>query len=189
MYRVVTVFTGTPVSDGISTVHYDAAESTPGEAVAHQAALLGTWSPFVASAQNWTVSGTVDLIDETTGVLIDSTSGPDFPVDTTASDAPLPPTNQLLIRLGTGTVVGGRRLKGRMFLPGFTELANVSGGTVDPALISGSTSDLGDFVSGGDARPCVWHRPNDDGPGSKAQITSASIWTQWAVLRQRRPDA
>lgn len=195
MYRLRTIFSGTPVSDGLSTVHYDAAASTPGAAVSHLGAMLDGLQNYIQASQNWTVSGTVDLIDEVTGDLIDSTAGTDYPVLTIATDAPLPPANQLMLRLGTATVVDGRRLKGRIFLPGLTEAASSGAGVVDPAVVGAVSGELATWVSGVGAQPVVWHRPKaatetePASPGSKAPITTATVWTQWAVLRQRRPSS
>lgn len=195
MYRVQTVFTGTPVSEGLSTVFYDASASTPGEAVTAHAGMLDAMTGFIHQFQDYTVSGTVDLIDETTGGLVDSTSGPDFPVNTVNTAEPLPAATQLLVRLETGVVVAGRRLRGRMFLPGFTEIATNNSGGVLASFITATNGFLEDWATLGTARPVVWHRPKPppggvgpDTPGSFSQVVGATLWNQWAVLRQRRPE-
>lgn len=187
MYRVRTIFTGTPVGDGLGTVHFDASAGTPGGAVTAWATFLGNLSANFYQFQDVTVSGEVDLINEVTGALVDSTVGPDFPVATNNTGNALPPATQGFIRMGTGVVVNGRRLRGRFFVPGLCEDINVAGGGIDAAFIDGVNDALEILVASPTASLCVWHRPVDGAGGSKADVTTAQFAPYWAVLKKRRP--
>jgi hypothetical protein len=187
MYRVRTLWTGTPVVDGITTLHYDAAGGSAQDAIDATADLFSTWTPFLAALQIGRVDETVDLIDMATGSLTGQTVGVTADIPTTGSEEALSPANQMLVRLHTDAFLNGRQVKGRIFVPGLTELANVGGGFVDGSLISGSASALGSWVSGADAVPVVWHRPKTPGTGAFFPVLSATIWPTWAILKNRRP--
>lgn len=128
-------------------------------------------------------------IEATTGVLQGAFTGT-TPLSVSGTNAtdPLPRQTQGLIRWGTNSVIGGRRLRGRLFLPGPCEGDNTSGavplGTyvsdvnaaTAPLLVAGATTSIA----------TVWHRPSGAGAGASSLITSASCSPTWSVLRSRR---
>lgn len=128
-------------------------------------------------------------VEATTGVLTGAFAGTD-PLSTagTGTGDPLPRQTQGLIQWSTSTVLNGRRLRGRLYVPGLLEGSNtatgvVAGATVT-ALVAGASTV---FAAGATAsNPVIWHRPGPGGAGASAAITGASASTKWAVLRSRR---
>jgi len=188
MYRVQSFFTGSPVADGANALYFDAAEGTPGQA---QSAAVFFWTGvkgLMSQFQHVIVDGTVDLVDEATGTLIDSTTGASENLVGIQTAAGLPPATQALMRLNTSAVVAGRRLKGRFFIPGLTEDSNGADGQII-AIHTAALEDLGEaLITGADHQLVVWHRPVDGAGGSKAPVESVNVPGQWGVLRKRRPD-
>jgi len=131
----------------------------------------------------------VIALEATTGVLTGTFNATD-PTTTvgTAVGDPLPAQTQGLIRFGTATVVNGRRLRGRLFIPGPTEAANTTTGVPS----SGYTTDLTAggatlFTPGATTSAAViWHRPTNGAGGASSLINSASASPNWSVLRSRR---
>lgn len=142
-----------------------------------------------------TVLGEVAELEDTTGevqavyAVTAGTFDPSF-----AGDA-LPHAAQGLVRLQTQTFVSGRRVRGRIFVPGLTEGANTNGvpnaNTIasltafGTALIQVTGPELVIYtrprLADPDATPPVSARV-----GSHSVVTAAAAWDQWAVLRSRR---
>lgn len=126
------------------------------------------------------VEGQVDSIDSTTGEVT-STTAPTAPAPVTgsASADALPLSTQALVQLRTGVYFGGRELRGRMFIPGWTTGGN-SGGrptTSVRTLIGGEAQSLAD-----DADQVVYSPTKRE----FADVSTTQVWTEWAVLRSRR---
>jgi hypothetical protein len=148
---------------------------------------------IIDNAVTWEVGPEVPEIDETTGVLSGVTSVvAGTGAGTAVSDA-LPPSTQGLVRLQTGDFVAGRRVRGRIFVPGVTEATNSSGGAPDAGALLAMGDAATALVAAGGI--LVWARPFEGsaGPpvkparlGSKASITGTSVWGSWAVMRSRR---
>lgn len=131
----------------------------------------------------FTVEPDVPLIDSASGVLTGSTTITPNAVDIDGTGDILPPTVQGLVRWTTGLVVAGRRLRGRMFLPGFLEGLNQSNGTPSGTIVSAVNSGLSTMLSAMDVAPLVVYSPTH---GAFAEVDGANMWTQWASLRSRR---
>lgn len=130
-----------------------------------------------------------DEIEETTGDIVGQAVGTlPSAVTFTAPGDQMPPQTQALVRFRTGTFIGGRRLQGRQFIPGWTEGANDSSGQVSAAVQANLTSynnALGATIVTAMAQR-VWHRPGGTGPGLSAPVIARSVNAPWAVLRSRR---
>jgi len=127
-------------------------------------------------------------VEATTGVLTGAFAGtdPSTTVCTGTGDA-LPRQTQGLVRLGTSTVINGRRLRGRIFLPGPLEANNSADGTTTGYGTTITTAFSSIFTPGATASQAViWHRPTGGGGGAAAAITSVGTAATWAVLRSRR---
>lgn len=133
------------------------------------------------------VSAEVAIIDDLTGVLdsVQVSSTDPAPVNFTNSDDPMAPASQGLIQWRTGGVVGGRVVRGRTFLPAQCEISSTLG--IPNEAIVAIWQDAADgLLASVNATLAIWHRPNTAGPGSSHEVTSATCWRQWAVLRSRR---
>lgn len=128
-------------------------------------------------------------VNDATGVLTGAFTGTD-PASTvgTGTGDVLPHQTQALIQYGTSSVFNGRRLRGRLFVPGMLESSNTSAGAPAAGTLSSITTGAATiFTPGATASAAViWHRPVAGAGGGSALITSATTSTRWAVLRSRR---
>jgi hypothetical protein len=128
-------------------------------------------------------------VDAPTGVLTGAFAGtdPTSTVGTFAGDA-LPRQTQGLGRWATSTVVGGRRVRGRIFIPGPCETDNDAAGLPVAGYITALTASLATvLVAGATASaPVIWHRPTGGAGGSSPLITGVGAAPTWSVLRSRR---
>lgn len=137
-----------------------------------------------ATTTGWSVRTEGRVVDPITG----ETTG--FWADGTVLDGsgigPLQPwadANNALVQWRTDTVVRGRRLQGRTFLPGFGSGA-VSGGNLLPALQSLIITAADTMRE--DAGLLVWSRPVDGAGGQATLASSCSVWSEIAIQRGRR---
>ena len=128
-------------------------------------------------------------VEATTGVLTGAFNGTD-PTTTVCTGAtdPLPRQTQGLVRLGTSSVINGRRLRGRLFIPGPLEAANDASGLPTSGYTSSTTTSFASMLTAGAtaSAPVIWHRPQGGSGGASALITSVGTATAWSVLRSRR---
>jgi hypothetical protein len=128
-------------------------------------------------------------VEATTGVLTGAFAGTDpSSVTGTAAGDPLPSQTQGLVRLATSTVISGRRLRGRLFIPGPVEADNTSAGvpsstyTTDVTTAAATLFDAGATAS----EPVIWHRPTGGSGGNHGLVTGVTTVATWSVLRSRR---
>ena len=145
------------------------------------------------NAITWTVGPEVPILDEETGELVGVTSVTAGTGAGTAAGDALPYATQGLVRLATDDFVAGRRVRGRIFLPGIDENFNAATGIPSSTFLSTVQTAVTNLIAAGGL--LVWARPfaGAEGPpvrparlGSKASITASTVWTQWAVMRSRR---
>lgn len=184
MLRVTTVFSGVAGTPYYSSQFFGG--STEGEAVAAAQAVDDFWGALQINI--WGVLQANQLpevaqIDPATGQQIDA-----FPVDVeetdfTANQEPLPWATQGLIRLRTNTFVGGRRLQGRIFVPGLQEVNSI-GGNPDASVLTALGNAANILATNGSTAGglVVYSRTHQQA----AAVTSVSVWNRWAVLRSRR---
>ena len=178
--RVRTVFNGVQGAPYYSNLYFDATAET-GVTVTN--AVTQFWQDIKAVICNdltWEVEGDVAVIDDVTGEINDITAGtPSSSVGTDSADmAPL--TTQGLIRARTGTFVGGREIRGRIFVPCPSEGSNLQGAPTSTytADLTGAAGALRDAAVGW----VIWSRAK----GQSAPVVTVSTWGQWASLRSRR---
>jgi len=151
--------------------------------------LWSTLAPRVTSGLTITFDPVCIALEATTGVLTGSFTGTTpAAVTGSASGDPLPRQTQGLIKFGTATVIGGRRVRGRLFVPGPVEADNTASGLPLAAYSSDLTSAGGSlFTPGATASDAViWHRPTGGAGGASPDITSSAAALVWSVLRSRR---
>jgi hypothetical protein len=175
---------------------------------AANAALAGV-SAFLNTAKfGWTVGLTAvcradqKILDARNGQIedVEVSSAPTGYNGTDAGER-LPPANQGLLRLKTNTFAHGRRIQGRLFLPGPTEASSTS--VPASGYMTGMANAASALIT---ASPSfgVWsvysrplYAPKAEGAppgtprtvlreGTWGEIISASMWNQWAIQRKRR---
>nr|CRY94864.1 hypothetical protein [uncultured prokaryote] len=97
-----------------------------------------------------------------------------------SSDAMVPNAAMALIRWRTGVFTSGRELRGRTFIPGLTDTAVDATGNLATAAAGTLQSAADTLVSTSDF--AVWGSTT----AQAATVTSASVWSEFAVLRSRR---
>ena len=134
---------------------------------------------------------TCEIISEQT--VIDTVSGKPTAIESatpksintfSATGDPLPWSSQGVVRLPTSQYNDGRRLRGHFFIPGMMESQSANGVLAAPtktqfdgflATFLASTNTTGKLA--------VWSRRHQ----MWASAESAVMWTQFGVLRSRRP--
>lgn len=128
-------------------------------------------------------------VEASTGVLTGAFTGtqPLDVVGTNANDQ-LPAQTQGLVRLSTASVVGGRRVRGRIFLPGPCETGNTSGGVPTSTYVSDWNTAAALLLAGGSTASdvVIWHRPQGGAGGASPVVTGVGTASTWSVLRSRR---
>jgi hypothetical protein len=128
-------------------------------------------------------------VEATTGALTGAFAGTDpLSVTGTAAGDPLPGQTQGLVRLATSTVVSGRRLRGRLFIPGPVEADNTSAGVPSSTYTTDVTTAAATLLAAGATASdaVIWHRPTGGAGGASADITGVGTASTWSVLRSRR---
>lgn len=193
--RTSAVLSGTGLpGGGLSTLYWapgTVGGSTP-DATDCLARFRGIFASFIAripTSITYTFDQTVLAIEATTGVLTQAfTAAPALAVTGTLAGDVLPRQTQGLLRWGTATVINGRRVRGRLFMPAPAEDQNDIGGSPTAGYQTAlTTAGATVFIAGAtSSEACIWHRPNAAGPGASPDITSAAASPSWSLLRSRR---
>lgn len=185
MPREILVDWTTPAGAGFRSVLYF--EETA--SVALQRADIGT----MLGAIDATFDGHVTWVVETSGRELDSATGALTgawvePTNQSGAGAlagnTVPDVAQVLLRWSTGQVVNGRFLKGRTYLPGLAS-ASILEGNILPATVTTIQTAVNAFIAAAHGFG-VWHRPVGGAGGDHVVANGGSVWTEFAVLRQRR---
>jgi hypothetical protein len=143
----------------------------------------------LSSSISWQFDQTVLAIEATTGTLVTTfQAAVALTVVGALGGDPLPRQTQGLIRWGTASVIAGRRVRGRLYVPGVLEVDNDVSGSPVAALTTALTTAGATILPAGAtaSRAVVWHRPGAAGAGASPEITAVSAGPVWAVLRSRR---
>lgn len=176
------------------TTYWDSAGATPTvlgtEALARVRAMFNGLAASIVTGAGLTFNPIVDEIEETTGTLVNQHAAtPPASVTFSATGDALPYATQALARFGTAGFINGRRVQGRMFIPGFVESQSLgtppqpTGGLI--GILQTSVNLLGTTVTTPMSQR-IWHRPGPSGAGLSVPVTARSISPFWATLRSRR---
>ena len=128
-------------------------------------------------------------VEATTGALTGAFAGtdPTTVVGTNATDA-LPRQTQGLVQFSTASVIGGRRVRGRLFIPGPCTGSNTTSGSPTTTYSSLLVTAFGSLLTAGAtaSQLVVWHRPQGGSGGASPVVTGVGSATRWSVLRSRR---
>jgi hypothetical protein len=195
LMRIRTVLTGWQGAPGLSTMYFFGVLPVPvtADAVDCVARVRAAWNGSVGlftTSFKAQVQGAVDVIDETDGSLQGSLAGGSPAVVTGTNGANYESiATMALLQISSGTIINGRRVKGRLFLgpvatPNVTsagELLGATGTTVASAF-------AGTLTGSGGSTPVVWHRPTPLAPtgGAGCPATVFTMPSTLSVLRSRR---
>lgn len=188
--RVAARWAGFPGAPGYSNFHFSTTP-TSGDYEAERQLVHDFFSAFstrLPSRVDITIPTTVELYDESTGVLQDYIeSGEELAVSTAgASNAYSGPTGAVINWL-TNTVTNGRRMRGRTFIVPLANTAYESDGTLTSSALDDLNAGASVLSSAGFGSGfCVWSRPQGGGSGAVGEVTGHRVPDMAAVLRSRR---
>jgi hypothetical protein len=184
LWRRRTTWNSSSGMTGLTTLHYWDTGTTPqadmDAASVRENTMWSTLKGYMNNTVNYSASGTVDVLDITSGDIIDVQN-------VTAAGGvggvvaePLPWHTQALVRFRTGLYVEGRQLQGKLFLPGLTETEN-SFGVISAAAVSGITAAVNLLHT--NSALAVYSRKY----ATAGQVSSVVVPNRWAILSTRRP--
>jgi hypothetical protein len=190
MLRVRTISTGVAGAPWYTNVYFEGSEASRAQDAVTSMGLFWTAIRILIHPSiTMAVQADVPNIDPVTGDTLAYYSAVPQTITGNADGELLPPASQALVRLATSAVVANRRLKGRIFVPGFTE-ANSQNGNLSAFALGIIGPAAQEFATRASIRPVVWSRPAPDASpartGDSAPTTGATVWNQFAVLRSRR---
>lgn len=188
--RVTARWAGFPGAPGYSNFHF-ATTPTSGDYETERQLVHDFFAEFqirLPSQVEITIPTTVELYDESTGILQDYVeSGEQMTVDTTGSPSSFSGASGAVVNWLTNTVSNGRRMRGRTFIVPLATAAYEQDGTLN----SGTLGDLNAGAAilsgaGFESGFCVWSRPQGGGSGAVGEVTGHRVPDMAAVLRSRR---
>lgn len=180
LFKIVSLYEGMSGLPGTNTLY--AAE---GDVAIHDMRVeLDTFysalcDDFLTNELTVTVPSTGDIIDSADGSLIGVwNDGTPLANTGTLTQGILPLATQLLVQLQTNEIVAGRKLHGRLFIPGFTDPSD------DNGMVAADTlSAVHALASTAFSDDAAVYSPTHH---TWATVADATVWSQWAVLRSRR---
>jgi len=178
-------------SGKVSVLYFEATPTVVSQRIAIGALFLAA-NPFISTSTTWSVRTTGVELESVTGALVGSwTDSNSRNGAGTGSGQNVADSTQMLLRWKTPTIVNGRFLQGRTFVPGLVT-GQLSGGN----LISSTVTTMNTAATAFIASPTgfgVWNRPLKDPtthvvtrPGTFVVATAGTTWSELAVLRRRR---
>lgn len=190
IYQVKYQWTGP--SSPLYTYHYfDAAGGTAQQAAT---ATVNFWTSMMAninSAYAIVLDTEVRTLNEANGDLQAITSVTSASV-TGGSGGVLLDLLQGMLTWRTATVMDGRLLRGRTFIPGIEEGRNAAGGLPEASFKTAIDGYAFTLINDTNSVLVVWHRPREDHPtlpdrdGDFAAVTAGALDTNWSYLKSRR---
>jgi hypothetical protein len=164
------------------------------EAIARVRAGFNAAASVIATGTTFTPTLLVDEVDEVTGAIVNQVAAAaPAAVSGALAATNLPLQTMGLLQFQTATFIAGRRLRGRLYIPGLT--VNSVGAGSNPtaatitALAAFNTALGATVVTATNQR--VWHRPKRVGGGApsgglSAVVATRSVSPSYAVMRSRR---
>lgn len=182
MLRVRTVFSGPQGSPWVSTIHFTGSTQVAADAaVAAVGAFWGAVDALMHTSVLWATEAEVEVVDVNTGdVTAVLVTTPQTGAGATVTEL-VPRMSQAVVRLRTGVFFGGREVRGRIFIPGLTELANTAG-ALTPATQTAIATAADAMRTDVTQELVVYSKTHLSAP----PVATTSVWSQWAYLGSRR---
>lgn len=182
--RVRSVATGVAGTPWYSNMYFT---WVTGTAQAHVDLVRDFWTNCAASLDNsvtWTIEGDCAVVDDATNTIVGIDSVTSRTVTGSSSTSALPPATQALLNTLTGTFIGGRQLRGKVFVPGWVTSVSDGLGAPNASLRTLLVTQGGVLISGSSS-PGPW-RVLSKQYGTSAVINAVSSPSKFAVMRSRR---
>lgn len=174
-----------PGGTGFRSVTYWDQNVPIGDQRAALSTFLGGLDLYIDSNCTWLIETTGRVQNDETGTLTgmwtDNTVATG--VGAAVGDC-VPDAAQMLLRWNASAIVNGRFLRGRTFIPGWSNTF-VTDGNVNVATRTAVQTLINTFIAA-NVGFGVWHRPVASAGGLLSDVASGSSWTDFAVLRRRR---
>lgn len=194
--RVFVGLTGWDGSPGVNVLHFsqgtnpswdqDTIQTMCDEVVGIYESLRGSFAPGVVSL----IRPEVDIIDVASGEIVDQiAASPAFGgITSTGTGGSVSRATQMLIRFKTDKWVGGRLIRGRMFLGPVTSQMIDAQGRIAAGYLTSVPDAFTACTSGIGTRLAVYRRPNKATGvvGDWGDVVSVSVAPKPGVLRSRR---
>lgn len=182
--RVRTVMTGVAGTPWYTNMHFTYVGGTTQAAIDAVRDFWTTLAPSIDNGVSAQVEGDCALIDDTTGHItgIDSATARIVP-GTSVANA-LPPATQGLINVFTSSFIGGRQLRGKVFIPGLVTTVSDSAGGPTAALKTAMLG-VGNTLVSASSAPGPW-RVLSKRYLTSAVVTSVSTPSKFGSMRSRR---
>lgn len=190
MFRVRTVATGVAGSPWYVNVHFD--EGTAQGAADKMRLFWSTLAVRLSSAITYTVASEVGIVDVASGELEDVAAVTTTPVVGGGVAALAPTATQGLLRINTNAIRFGRRVQGRIYVPGLTPAAvGTNGAPATPFLETLQTAGNVLVDAATDPQLVVYSPPRVltgpvEIPGALSVATSTLARSKFGSMRSRR---
>lgn len=185
MIRIRTQFVGEDGSPYHNTLYFGGDTAGEADAAANAARIFwGNCANAMSTLLTGTINGEAEFVDVATGQVTGTEAVSQSAIEGFAAGSILPPANQGLCRMLTNTFVNGRRLRGRVFVPGPTEALAESG--LPTATYLGYLNDgIADLLTEGAAAGNFGiYSPTHRVFG---EVVGGTAWAEnYAILRSRR---
>lgn len=183
MLRVRVVFTsaigGSPFLATHYFIHGDT-QAAADAAVAATGTFWGAVDAFMDSECSWATESEVAVLT-TAGVLEGILATTPATGTGAVGGSAVPKVANGLIRWITPAFIGGRRLRGRTFVPNLST-GSLNNGIVAAATVTGLNAAAAAFIADATTTLAVWSKTSS----TAANVATASTWTEFASLRSRR---
>lgn len=147
--------------------------------------LWGELAPFISLDSSWVVRTEGRTLNTASGALTGGWSETTAQNGSgTAGSGEVANATQVLFRWRTSTIVNGRLVQGRTYVPGLRSV-NLAVGQLDPGVVTDLSAAANSFAQS-PVGIGIWHRPSAGTGGSISAITAGSVWAELAVMRKRR---
>jgi hypothetical protein len=191
--RVRTTITGMEGGTGLGTAYFANAgtidAATALECAKRVRAFWNSIATEIVSPISLQVQSQVDVLTAESGTLNNSFGvAAQAVVVGGAANPPVPGAAQGLVQQHTGALIAGRRVIGRINVPGIVASDNVAPGVPSSTLQTrlGTAGALLNTLILTACSNIVWHRPKAGAGGAAVLVTSFTGSNKWATLRSRR---
>ena len=187
--RFRTIWNNFPGAPGYTNLYVSGAED-PTVAATTASALRDFWvaiDGLIPTGTQLQVQGTADVIEDTTGQIVDQVSfTTPTPVTATGAGA-YSGTSGALIDWLTSTYRNGRRVRGRSYIVPIVASAYDTNGSLLTGTITTLTGAAQAWLAATDGASVVWSRPTATHPvGGSSVINSSAVPDLAVVMRSRR---
>jgi len=182
--EILTDWTFDSGEDGVSVMFFDEGLSVTDQRAA-LAVFWGAVDSMLHNGTTWTIRKSGREMDDATGTLTGVWTDTATLTGTGAGTVnPVNDAAMILLQWQTNTIVNGRMVRGRTFVPG-AEISTQEGGNLGAGFVGLLQGYQATLIAASEGF-VIWHRPTSGSGGSVAPVTTGTAWQEFAVLRGRR---